>query len=367
MNCHLCQEPKPESKPIKDNIDKSPVKRKEFNQEPMFDRKPNAFKSLRANNFNNSSSKRFEENQFNNSERKNNNHNNNSTNDSFQNNNLNERPIGAICNMHSNNSSFNQNNQIPFFQNANQPQQDIYMPNPINYNNSNDFYNPIGNNFDQDNMFQNNNNNMNFMPNNFPPLNNSNSNDPQNFPFFMNQIPNHLMMFPNNDNFNSFNVNQNLQSFSNFNQLLQSQMFYNNNNNPPMNFIDHNFNSEQMEYNNSNEQIMIVDYKKSNYNNVRENNINIENKYLNRKREADKLVEFEEITSKKYSGTGARNLEYIKIGDWICRKCDNINFSYRMKCHRCKSFFEEAGENINGKYLFISFSFKNKIFFIKKY
>ncbi len=364
MYCHLCQEPRPESKSIKENKERSSVKRKEYKQEQSFERKPINVNNFRENNFTKSSVRKNDDSQFNNCDSNikinkiSNDFNNNLINGFLPNNNFIEMPLDAMSLNYaqSNSSAFNQN-KTSFFQNTNsQMQQDFYEPNPINFNNADNFYNPNPNSFSPDKMFQNNpsNNNMNFMPPNNFPLNESNSNT-QNFPFFINQNPNNWPLFHNNDNFNGFNVNQSFQSFPNFNDLGQSQMF--DNNSFPVNFNNDKLYSEHYDFNNpNNEHISNVNLKKRNFNNEKNNYSGKENKFLNRKRDVDKLVEFEENASKRYSGTGAKNLEYIKIGDWICRKCDNINFSYRMKCHRCKYIFEEVGENINGNLiLLISF------------
>jgi hypothetical protein len=210
------------------------------------------------------------------------------------------------------------------------------MPNP----NANNFYNP-NDNFNSE--FMQNNNISNFIPNNLPLNNYNNNHNPENFPYFINQKPNNFLMFLNNDNLNTFNPNQNLQNFSNFDLSSQPQMFNNN----VIKNITNNSKTEPYESYKIKENIRIPDNGKRDFNS-KENISNKENTFLNRKRESDVLVEFVDNKTKKYTGTGAKNLEYIKIGDWICRRCDNINFSYRTKCHRCKSFFEDLGENING-------------------
>lgn len=359
MYCHLCQEPRPESKQRKDDKVKSPIKRKDMSHEQNLDRRDDNLRSFKANgNF--KSNRRFNDNQFNNIDRDNfNNSTNINRNNFFPNNNsnINDMPISNINNPFANNPSYDPNQNPFLFQNMNQiQQQEFYSPNQ-NLNDLNNFYNPNPNSFNSENIFQNNNNNnMNFIPNNFP-QNTNNLNPGQNLPFFMNQIPNSMMMFPNNnDNFNNFNpINPSLQNFPNLNhQLQQSQLLNNNQSIFPLNFNNNNLNSEQFDFNNSKDSLRNNNYNKRIYINERDDlqAAPKENKLLNRKRETDKFVEFEEDKQKKYSGTGARNLEYIKIGDWICRRCDNINFSYRIKCHRCKSFFEEAGENIDGSLTF---------------
>ena len=37
----------------------------------------------------------------------------------------------------------------------------------------------------------------------------------------------------------------------------------------------------------------------------------------------------------------------VRFGDWICPKCENLNFAFREKCNRCGLSKEKAGRNSN--------------------
>ena len=38
-----------------------------------------------------------------------------------------------------------------------------------------------------------------------------------------------------------------------------------------------------------------------------------------------------------------------RTGDWICKKCKNLNFAFRQECNRCKLSKKEAIENEDNK------------------
>ena len=53
-------------------------------------------------------------------------------------------------------------------------------------------------------------------------------------------------------------------------------------------------------------------------------------------------------------------------GDWICKKCKNLNFAFRQECNRCKLHKKEAieevkKEEIDKKNIFEKFENKNNL------
>jgi hypothetical protein len=38
-----------------------------------------------------------------------------------------------------------------------------------------------------------------------------------------------------------------------------------------------------------------------------------------------------------------------RTGDWICKKCKNLNFAFRQECNRCKFPKKEENENENNE------------------
>lgn len=41
-----------------------------------------------------------------------------------------------------------------------------------------------------------------------------------------------------------------------------------------------------------------------------------------------------------YENTGNKRLHSERAGDWVCIACNNLNFSFRKVCNRCKYSIE---------------------------
>ena len=122
------------------------------------------------------------------------------------------------------------------------------------------------------------------------------------------------------------------------------------------------FDSEELESKNNNDYFLLNDLlkeldlsysekisnpKKNNYiasnlnnnNNYCLNNNNICYPYINGMLEYIYLINL--INSQRINGDTEKKL-YEKKGDWICRFCQNLNFSFRTQCNRCKACKSEA-------------------------
>lgn len=47
----------------------------------------------------------------------------------------------------------------------------------------------------------------------------------------------------------------------------------------------------------------------------------------------------------------------LREGDWVCFNCNNLNFSFRKKCNRCKMQTKEQNDSIQTYYYPISMQF----------
>ena len=122
------------------------------------------------------------------------------------------------------------------------------------------------------------------------------------------------------------------------------------------------FDSEELESKNNNDYFLLNDLLKeldSSYsekisnpkiNNYTASNLNNNNNYylnnniichpyINGMIEYIYLINL--INSQSINGVTEKKF-YEKKGDWICRFCQNLNFSFRMKCNRCKACKSEA-------------------------
>ena len=50
------------------------------------------------------------------------------------------------------------------------------------------------------------------------------------------------------------------------------------------------------------------------------------------------------VNANKNKQKNKKNFE-VRDGDWICSKCNNLNFSFRIKCNRC-SLPKELSKNM---------------------
>lgn len=48
-------------------------------------------------------------------------------------------------------------------------------------------------------------------------------------------------------------------------------------------------------------------------------------------------------------------------GDWICYHCNNLNFSFRKRCNRCKSQTKEQNEQLDSFYKFGIMSLEERV------
>jgi hypothetical protein len=150
-----------------------------------------------------------------------------------------------------------------------------------------------------------------------------------------NNDPNNLMGFslynqPNDNSNNNYeqNINNANNYFINNNNInnFQNYNYTNNNsniiNNPkiyvPTKFRNKNFNMNNQEFasgGNNN----IQNFKKEDQNNAK-------NKFDNMNKK--------NMQNSKKEGKNKKHFE-VRAGDWNCKKCNNLNFSFRNKCNRC--------------------------------
>ena len=160
--------------------------------------------------------------------------------------------------------------------------------------------------------------------NNVQNTNNTGENNPENLYGFS------LYSQPNNQNYGYANNFQNLNAnFNNFN----NQNYINNNypNIPNNNNYYQNFNNQRITLNSNSKAYIPLKYRKNEQNIQANNNNDIK---INK----NKLVNMNKNKQK--------NKKYFKVrdGDWVCSKCNNLNFSFRSKCNRC-SLPKELSQN----------------------
>ena len=191
----------------------------------------------------------------------------------------------------------------------------LYPQNPPNIENNNNNINNI--NFVQEPDI--------YPGKNWSQINNQNNINNNNF----------TNIYNNNINFNNYNYNYNINIPETTN--ISNNLINTLNNNPPV------FIPKQMRNKNYNQKDnnLIMDEKNNKF-------FNNEKNSQNSKKEGKMKKPFE-----------------VRIGDWTCSKCNNLNFSFRNKCNRCGIPKEESekyqGELMNQEMVNqnINFNFPN--------
>ena len=184
---------------------------------------------------------------------------------------------------------------------------------------------------------------------NFTPSNNDKSNSKTD----ENLEENFIDFNPNNQNIeNNNNDNKDDATFFNF-------CFYNNNNNKNNNKdINNNYNKKIIENNNydkNNDTIKtnINDEDSKNNTSKSPKHINAINKSTIKKFDQSKIKQdrciFFSIEKADSNFRKKSNNYHLKVrsGDWICPKCENLNFAFRNKCNRCGLPKENIEQNNN--------------------
>ena len=142
---------------------------------------------------------------------------------------------------------------------------------------------------------------------------------------------------------NSTIYNTNDENFFNYS-------FYNNNknnniNNNKLNESDDlnniSNNEEPIQNNKQSQQKSFIEQPNLNLQNVEPNSNN--NNFINNR---SSLFSFENSNNNFKKKTKHKKHFKIRFGDWICPKCENLNFSFRYKCNRC-GLSKEKIENYN--------------------
>jgi hypothetical protein len=204
----------------------------------------------------------------------------------------------------------------------------LYPQNPPNIENNNNNINNI--NFIQEPDI--------YPGKNWSQINNQNNINNNNF----------TNIYNNNINFNNYNYNYNINFPETTN--ISNNLINTLNNNPPV------FIPKQMRNKNYNQKDnnLIMDEKNIKFFN-NGNKINTKNKFDNNKKNSQ---------NSKKEGKMKKPFE-VRIGDWTCSKCNNLNFSFRNKCNRCGIPKEESekyqGELMNQEMINqnINFNFPN--------
>ena len=135
----------------------------------------------------------------------------------------------------------------------------------------------------------------------------------------------------NNTNFNNYNYNINYigipNTNNNTNNLISPFI-----NNIPI-FIPKQLRNKEYQQKN----ISLINEKNDNFNNNNEKK-NSKNKFDNNKKNGQFL---------KKEGKLKKPFE-VRVGDWTCNKCSNLNFSFRNKCNRC-GLPKEISEKYSGE------------------
>ena len=164
-------------------------------------------------------------------------------------------------------------------------------------------------------------------------------------------------LYPSNTENNPNNKNLNLNNLTDYN-LQNNQPFLKIGNN---NIINNNINNNNNIYNNNNFNNINNNLNFNNINNYNINNnitpnINIDNQQMyipiqmrnkeqkvkgeknqkNQKNKDDKKNKFDHSKKNNLKKEGKLKKPFeVRIGDWNCTKCSNLNFSFRSKCNRC--------------------------------
>ena len=153
------------------------------------------------------------------------------------------------------------------------------------------------------------------MNNNPQNINNTGDNNPENLYGFS------LYSQPNNQNFGNANNFQNLNA--NFNNFNNPNNINNNYQNIPNNNNYHqNINNHYITLNSNSKAYIPLKYRKKEQN-TQANNVND--------------LKINKNTFANANKNKQKNKKYFEMrdGDWICCKCNNLNFSFRNKCNRC--------------------------------
>ena len=210
------------------------------------------------------------------------------------------------------------------------------------------------NNFIKDNLINDNHLNINLLykNQNFQ-LNNNNENENIERNNEFKRLSNYFNKFPYN-NINNYNYNR----INNNNIINNNNFFFNNNNYQQqiynINFINlNNFSNNQMNpVNNINRRKLTYNFEDGIIGNYFNNILNLNNN-MNISQAQQKLNSilfsyneeqgnFNKNDNKKTSNNKPNNSNKDKKpfdkrkGDWLCPKCNNLNFSFRMACNRCE-------------------------------
>ena len=88
-------------------------------------------------------------------------------------------------------------------------------------------------------------------------------------------------------------------------------------------------------------------YKNNLIMNEKIDNFNFNNDKLNQKNKFDNNKR--NMQNSKKEGKMKKHFE-VRVGDWTCSKCANLNFSFRNKCNRC-GIPKELSEKIHSELL----------------
>ena len=192
-------------------------------------------------------------------------------------------------------------------------------------------------------------------------INNNNINANSLFGFSL--YPINVDNFSNNNNLSDFNIHQNQPNIQMVNTGIINNNNKNNNNNKINNInnvnIKNAYNFNNINNYNINNEIngkFILDNQsympiqmRNNDQNIKKdlNNGNNINKYQKNKDEKNKN-KFDGKKNAKKEGKLKKKFE-VRVGDWNCSKCSNLNFAFRSKCNRCglpKEISEKSREII---------------------
>ena len=140
------------------------------------------------------------------------------------------------------------------------------------------------------------------------------------------------------------NINNNLCDYNALQNQLYDMNYINNINNIKNNLLNNNINKRKLSYNNE-ERIINNYYNKifnqnNNYQNQETNYYTMLFSYNNNNNENN----LQDNSLRTISNKSIRNFKYKidkkpfdkRKGDWLCPKCHNLNFTFRIICNRCK-------------------------------
>jgi hypothetical protein len=143
--------------------------------------------------------------------------------------------------------------------------------------------------------------------------------------------------FYNNNNSNSNNNNNNMygnQYFNQQNQFDNNQVFSMNKNNYPQE--NKNITNSQMNNNNK--------FGQNNINNNNNNNEYNHQLFLNEYNVNNNNSNSKQQQQQNQSDAKRKKQFVEREGDWVCMRCKNKNFSFRIHCNRCKIPKRESEE-----------------------